>query len=60
MITRSKLRIGEGMLEDPDPQIGSRRSQSPQNPPIMAHEEGQEMMFEDERDFRKDFYDMSK
>ena len=49
------MRRGEGELEEPNPQIGLRRSQNPQ---VMAHEEGKELMSEDERAFRKAFYDM--
>jgi len=45
------------VLEEPNPQIGSRRSQTPL---VMVHEEGQGMTSEDERAFRKDFYDMSE
>jgi len=37
MVTRSKFRRKNGVLEEPNPQIGSRRSQTP---PTMAHEEG--------------------
>ena len=52
MITSSKLKRGGGVLEEPNPQIGSRRSQTLENPLVMAHEEGQELMSEYERDFR--------
>jgi len=57
MVARSKLKRGEGVLEEPNPQISSRRRQTPL---VMAHEEGQELMSKDERDFRKAFYDMSE
>lgn len=59
MLARSKLRRGEGALEEPNPQIGSRRPQTPQ---VIAHEEGQgqEKMFEDERAFRKANFDMTE
>lgn len=57
MIIRSQLRRG-GVLEEPNPKIDSRRSPTPKDPPVMAHEEGYELMSEDERSFRKDFYDM--
>ena len=55
MITRSKLRRGEGVLEETNPQIASRRPQTPQ---VMAREEGQELMYEDERAFIKALYDI--
>lgn len=59
MITRYKLRRG-GVLEGINHEIGSRRSQTPQTILDMTHEEGQELMFEDESAFTKDLYDMSK
>lgn len=55
MVTRSKLKRGEGVLEEPNPQIGSIRSQTPL---VTTHEEGNQLMPEDERAFRKVFYDM--
>jgi len=60
MLTRLKLKRGEAVLEEPNPQIGSRRSQNPQTPLVMEHEEGHEIMSEDERDFRNAFYDVSE
>lgn len=60
MITRFKFKRGEGVLEEPNSQIGSRRSQNPKTPPLMAHEEGKKLMYVNERDFRKAFYDMSE
>lgn len=60
MITTSKLNIVEGFLEETNPQIGSRRSQTIKNPPIMPHEKGEELMSEEVRDFRRAFYDMPK
>lgn len=48
------------MLEEPKSEIGSRRSKTPKNPPIMAHEGQNDLMSKDDRDFRKDFYDKSK
>ena len=57
MLTRSILRRGEGALEEPNPQVGSI---IPRTPQVISHEEGQgqEFMYEDERDFRKYFFDM--
>lgn len=58
MITWSKLKRREGVLEELNPEISSRRSQTPKNPPVMAHEEGNDFLSEDERPFIKDFYDI--
>ena len=60
MLTRLKLKRGEGELVEPRSQIVSRRALTPQDSLVMAHEEGPEGMSEDERTFRKSFFEMSK
>ena len=58
MLTRLNLKRGEGELVEPRPHIVSRRMHTPQASLVMAHEEGHEGMFEDERNFRKAFVGM--
>jgi hypothetical protein len=60
MLTRLKLKRGEGELVEPRSQIVSRRTNTPQASIVMAHEEGPEGMSEDERTFRKAFFEMSE
>jgi len=60
MLTRLKLKRGEGELVEPRSQIVSRRTNTPQGSIAMAHEEGPEGMSEDEKTFRKEFFEMSE
>ena len=60
MLTRLKLKRGEGELIKPRSQIVSRRTLILQASLVMAHEEGPKGMSEDERTFRKYFFEMSK
>ena len=60
MLTRLKLKRGEGELVEPRSQIASRRINTPQASIAMPHEEGPEGMFEDEKNFRKSFFEMSE
>ena len=74
MLTRLKLKRGEGNLVVSSPQVRSskRREQLPQSPPqispqvapealeITSHEGELENMLEYEKDFRKSFFDMTK
>jgi len=60
MLTRLELKIGEGELVEPMSQIVSRRTHISQASPVMAHEEHPEGMSEDERTFRKPFFEMSE
>jgi len=48
------------VLEEPNPQIGSSRSQNPRTTRVIAHEEVHETIYKDERHFKKTFYDTSK
>lgn len=59
MLIMLKLKRG-GVLEEPNPQVGSRKSQTPQTSPVMSHEEGHEMISEYERVFKKAFFEMSE
>jgi len=45
---------------EPRPHIISRRTHTPQASIVMAHEEGDEGMYEDERTFKKAFFEMSE
>jgi len=45
---------------DPRSQIVSRRTNTPQASIVVAHEEGPEGMNEDEKIFRKEFFEMSE
>jgi len=58
MLTRLKFERGEGVLIEPNPQVSSRKPHIPQASLVMAHEEGHEGMSEDERTFRKMFFEM--
>ena len=60
MLTRLKLKRGEGEVVEPRYKIVSRRTNIHQASMVMAHEEGPEGMFEDEIHFRKSFFEMSK
>ena len=72
MLTRLKLKRGEGKLVGTSPQASSRRAHfqqyspqvSPQVSPkasrVMAHEGELENMTEDEKAFRKEFFEMTK
>ena len=45
---------------EPRSQIFSRKTHISQASPVMAHEEGLEGMSEDERNFRKNLFEMSE
>lgn len=60
MLTRLKLKIGEGLVAETNPQVGSRKPHIPQASQVMAHEEGHMGMSEDERTFRKSFFEISE
>ena len=59
MLTRLKLKRGEGELVEPRSQIVSRRTNTPQPSIVMAHEEGPyKEMLEDENTFIKAFIEI--
>ena len=74
MLTRLKLKRGEGNLVDASPQVGSRtrRASFPKSPPqilpqivvkasaSMSHEGENYNMSEDEKAFKKAFFDMTE
>lgn len=60
MLTRLNLKRGGGLLAEPNPQVGSRRTHISQDSPIMAHEEGHEGMYKDERILIKNVFQMSE
>jgi len=58
MLTRLKLKIGEGELVEPRSQIVSRRANISQASVVMTDKEGPKGMFEDERTCRNSFFEM--
>ena len=68
MLTRLTLKRGEGKLVVASPQVRSRRAHFPQYPPqispnaspVKAHEGELENMSEDEKAFKKEFFDMTQ
>ena len=74
LLTRLKLKRGEGNLVVAGPQVGTRtrRAHLPQSPPqispqiisqastSMPHEGGPDNMLEDEKAFRKSFFNMTQ
>jgi len=52
MLTRNKLRKGEGMLKSFDPEVGSGRKR--------INMENEEACWEEEQNFRKVFYNMQR
>ena len=72
MLTRLKLKRGEGKLVGASPQSSSRRTHFPQSPPqvspqyspkaspVMAHQGEFENKIEYEKSFRKAFFDMTE
>lgn len=55
-----KLKRREGELVEPSSKIVSRRTNTPQGSIVMEHEGGLEEMSEDERNFRKQLFEMSE
>ena len=53
MLTRLKLKRGEAELVETISQNVSRITNTPQALIVMAHEEGPEEVFEEEKNFRK-------
>ena len=72
MLTRLQLKRGEGKIFVKSPKVRSRKAHLPQSPPqilpqvsleaspVMAHERELDNMSEDEKTFRKAFFDMTQ